>query len=176
MRTFAYVLVFGLIVAAIATISRWLPFSSIPLMSSLVGVHLGLSTKRKPVRAILAAVVVGYVSDLIQGNPAGLCALSSGLVALIFYSVQSRLLVRGWLFSSSLGFLGASIAGVVMALFRHGIGAGPPSSGYVLTIFWVALSSAVIAPMVFAICRQIDAKFVRTQRERQLALGGVLPL
>ena len=176
MRTISYAIVFGVLIAAIATIARWLPLSYAPLISALVALHIGLSTKRKPLRAIFSAVLVGYIADLVQGTPPGVCALSAGVVAIMFYSVQGRLLVRGWLFSVVLGFVGASISGVVMSLVRQSVAAGPPVGGYLGTVFWASLTSAVFAPFVFAVCRRIDAKFVRTERERQLVLGGVLPL
>ena len=37
-----------------------------------------------------------------------------------------------------------------------------------------ALLSAVLAPLVFKVCRLIDARFARTEREREAAREGYL--
>ena len=176
MRTLVYAIVFGAFVAILAALRPWFSFvPSAPLLAGLVAVHVGLSTKARPFAALCTATAVGYISDIVQGTPPGLCAFSAGVVALLFYLVQGRLLLRGWIFTIFLGLVGAAIAASIMALFRDWSGGGSPPAGYATMILQASVVSALFAPLVFGVCKRIDAKMVRTERERQLVLEGVLP-
>jgi hypothetical protein len=43
------------------------------------------------------------------------------------------------------------------------------------TLLLSALATGLAGPLVFRLCRRVDGRFARTQRERDAALEGLLP-
>ena len=128
---------------------------------------------------MLAAVVIGYLADLLDRH-AGRAARRStpGSSACVGHFVQGRLIVRGRLFTA--GFSAAvglvSGAGPVRRC-APGSAAGPARSARELVdrCSCRRWPTGLVGPLVFGLCRRVDGRFARTQRERDAALEGLIP-
>lgn len=153
---------------------RVLPFGrAAPDLLALFAVYLGLTARDRVAPAMLAAVIIGYLADLLMGTPRGLLALTAGLVCLAGHLVQGRLIVRGLPFTMVFGFFTAVLTGAVVLTITALSGMSIASFG---SEMWVLLGSAfltgLVGPVVFRMCRRVDARFARTRRERDAALEG----
>jgi rod shape-determining protein MreD len=177
MRTAAHVfLAYGLLLV-VSVLWPALPFGrAAPDLLALCAVYLGLTARDQVAPAVVGAMITGYLADLLMGTPRGLLALDAGLVCLAGHFIHSRLLVRGWMFIAVFSFFTAVLSGgsvlvisAVAGLELRGLAAQ----------FWVlaksAMFTAVIGPPVFRLLRRVDARFARTQRERDAALEGLIP-
>ena len=165
-----------LLLLLLGAVWRLFPLSVLaPDFVSLVAAYLGLTARNRLAPSMAGAITIGYLADLLYGTPVGLMALTAGLVCGVCHLIQGRLLVRGWIFTAVFSALTAFAAGLfVLAIratfsllplgFAQGIGA----------VFMAALATGLLGPLVFRGCRQVDARFARTPRERDAAAGGVL--
>jgi len=153
------------------------PFErAIPDLVALCAVYLGLAARERLAPSMLAAVVMGYLADLLMGAPRGLLAAGAAVMCLAGHLVQGRLIVRGTLFTMALSASVGLTSGLVLMALRAWAGrlAGPIGSELV-TLVLSALFTGAIGPLVFRLCRRVDARFARTQRERDAALEGLIP-
>ena len=178
MRTAAIVLVAYLLCVVVGALWRLLPWipDAIPDLGALTAAYLGLTARRQVSPAIGAAIVLGYLIDLISGAPPGLVALVLALTTLVARAVQQRILVRGAVisiaFSAFVALLAGVLALVVRALYRIPAAAFSIELGHLAE---VTLATAILGPAVWRIFRRIDAAFARTHRERDAALEGLAP-
>ena len=174
MRIAAHVGMVAAIVAVLGAVWPHVPLGrAFPDLVVLVAVYLGLTAHARLSPAIVGAIAVGYVADVLMGSPPGAQALVAGLACTAAHLVHRRLLVRGWLVASLLSFCSGLGAGVVTLAVRGYFNAVPAGlSGELGLVFGSALLTGVVGPAVFWLCRGIDARFARTQRERELVLEG----
>ena len=147
---------------------------AIPDVVALIAIYLGLAARERVAPSVLAAVVIGYLADLLLGGPLGLLSTGAGVMCLVGHFVQGRLIVRGLVFTAGFAVVVGLVSGLVLLALRgfHGlVGAGAGSQ--LVTILLSALTTGVAGPIVFRLCRQVDARFARTQRERDAALEGL---
>lgn len=147
-----------------------------PDLAALTAGYLGLTARRGIAGAVAAAVVAGYLADLLSGAPPGLLALVSGVTCVLAFLVQRRILVRGraltLAFAASLGL----VAEILVWLFLAFAGEPLPSLGHpILTFAMVAATTAVVGLGALRLYRRVDAAFARTHRERDHALEGLTP-
>jgi cell shape-determining protein MreD len=147
-----------------------------PDLAALTAGYLGLTARRGLAGAVAAAVVAGYLADLIAGAPPGLLALVAGVTCVLAFLIQRRILVRGraltLAFAASLGLVAEILVWTVLAL------AGAPQADLAepfLTLLMVAVTTGVVGLGALALYRRIDAAFARTHRERDHALEGLTP-
>lgn len=147
-----------------------------PDLAALTAGYLGLTARRGIAGAVAAAVIAGYLSDLLSGAPAGLFALVTGVVCVLAFLIQRRILVRGRAltlgFAASVGLVAEILVWLVLAL------AGAPTSRVdhpLLALVMVAFTTGVIGLGALALYRRVDAAFARTHRERDHALEGLTP-
>lgn len=180
MRTGTLVLVAYVLCVLLASVWRLMPASllrdAIPDIGALTAAYLGLTARRDLAPAICGSVVLGYLVDVISGQPAGLASLVLGLTCLVTRTVQQRLLVRGTMLAVAFSAFVAIVAGfvgiIVRALFSV------PHAAMWLELKHIALATiatAIIGPLVWRVFRRIDAAFARTHRERDAALEGLQP-
>jgi hypothetical protein len=178
MRTATLVLVAYLLCLVVSSVWRMLPIqlaqTVVPDLVALTAAYLGLTAKTSIAPAVAGAVVLGYLGDLISGAPPGLISLTAGVMALIAYGVQRRILVRG--FAMTLGFsifVGAT-ASIVLIFVRwmHELPLAG-GAGMLARIAGVALATGVFGPPVLRLYRRVDAAFARTHRDRDAALEGL---
>lgn len=147
-----------------------------PDIAAVTAGYLGLTARRGPAGAVGAAVVVGYLADLLSGAPRGLLALSAGLVCVSAIGVQRRILVRGWALTAGFAAASAGLAALASLIIRaalHGPVAGLRLEAWGLVR--LAVAAALFGPAAIRLYRRIDAAFARTHRERDHALEGLAP-
>lgn len=180
MRTATLVIVAYLACVIIAAIWRLMPLSVLrdatPEVGALTAAYLGLTARRGVAPAVGGSVVIGYLVDLISGQPAGLMALVLGLTCLVARAVQQRILVRGAAMTMGFSAFVALVAGV-LALIVRGTYHVPRAALAVdlQHLAVITVTTALVGPLVWRMFRRIDAAFARTQRERDAALEGLAP-
>ncbi len=104
-------------------------------------------------------------------------AVLCGATCILSRITTTRLLVRGWVFIASLCGVAALLAYVVTvsirAYFAGGLGGGSFAIQAVVAVGSSVLT-AVLAPGIFRLCRSVDARFARTEREREAVREGYL--
>ena len=153
------------------------PFQDIPPdLAALTAGYLGLTARRGLAGAVASAVIVGYLADLLSGAPPGLFALVNGLICVLAFLIQRRILVRGraltLAFAASLGLAAQILVWLLLAV------AGKPQPSFdhpVLALAMVGLTTGVIGLGALRLYRRVDAAFARTHRERDHALEGLAP-
>ena len=147
---------------------------AIPDVVALCAIYLGLAARERVAPAVFAAVVIGYLADLLLGGPRGLLSLGAGAMCVVGHFVQGRLIVRGLVFTAGFAAVVGLVSGLVLLALRgaHGL-VGEGLGSQLVTILLSALTTGLAGPIVFRLCRQVDARFARTQRERDAALEGL---
>jgi rod shape-determining protein MreD len=176
MRALAHILVAFFLMVFLGAIWRITPFEVlVPDVALIFALYLGISARSYLWDATIAALMIGYLHDVLAGAPRGLSSLVLGCVAILCRLASTRLLLRGNLFVGIFTFLGAIFSGLLVLGIRlyYQVGLGP-AGRELLACFGSALLSAVLAPVIFKICRLIDARFARTEREREAAREGYL--
>jgi rod shape-determining protein MreD len=148
---------------------------AVPDVVALFAVYLGLSARERIAPSMASAVLLGYLADLVIGTPRGLLAFSAGAICLAGHLVQGRLLVRGWLFTAIFSFFTSLLSGCLALAVRATLGDWLGFARESRAMLVVALLTALLGPIVFRLCRGIDAKLARTHRERDLVLEGIIP-
>jgi hypothetical protein len=176
MRNIAQVfLTYGLVLV-VAALWRLLPLGrAVPDIVALSAIYLGLTARARLWPSVLGAVVAGYLADLLLGGPRGLLATAAGILCIVGHLVQGRLIVRGRLFTLVFSLL-VGLASVALLLTLRGAsgmtigGLGDEAAGLLVSI----LLTGLCGPIFFSLARRVDARFARTQRERDAALEGFL--
>lgn len=184
MRVTAHVFLGYGLVLVLGSIWRLLPIDfAAPDVIALVAVYLGLTARPVNVGPMLlriapptlGAVILGYLGDLLAGSPRGLIAFTAGMVCVVGHLVHSALIVRGRMVTIIFSTVTGATAGLVMLIVRASSGLVPGSlGGEMKTLLASALLTGLAGPLVFRLCRSVDARFARSPRERNAALGGTL--
>jgi cell shape-determining protein MreD len=177
MRSAALVLIAYAVMVVLGVVWPVLPLGPLrevpPDIAALTAGYLGLTARRGLAGAVAAAVITGYLADLLAGTPPGLLALVAGLTCVLGHLVQRRILVRGW---AVVGF--AAGVGAVAALlsFLVRLAVGQPIGGLreLAIIVMIAATTSVFGPLLLRLYRRVDAAFARTHREREHALEGLV--
>jgi rod shape-determining protein MreD len=176
MRVATHVLLAYLLLVLFGAVFRVLPFEVVaPNVAVVFAVYLGMTAPSGLYAAVLGGLAIGYLADLLTGSPRGLGALVAGLLGMGCRLLASRLLLRGRLFVAVFAFL-ASLAASLLALgarayFGAGLGAWHREA---IVAIGSAFLTALVAPPIFRLCRLVDARFARTQREREAVREGYL--
>jgi rod shape-determining protein MreD len=177
MRVFLHIIVAYAVMLVGGTVWRLLPFDVVaPAVPAVFAMYLGVTLRdRRLTGAVLGAVVIGYLSDLVFGTPRGLMAVVAGTLCLFCRLVAARLLVRGSLVVAVFSFVVSLLASGLIVAIRLYLGAAPTSAGREI---WAAVGTAavtaVVAPLIVGLCRGVDAMFARTEREREALREGFL--
>ena len=175
MRVAAQVLLAYALVLLVGCLWRLMPFDrAAPDLVALSAVYLGLTARHRLAPSTLGAVVLGYLADLLLSTPRGMMALTAGLLCIFGHVIHRRLIVRGFGVTLAVTFATGLAAGLVMMLLR--LWAGLLPAGVELSmLLYNAVLTAAAGPLVFRLCRTIDARFARTYRERDATLEGLAP-
>ena len=176
MRALAYIaLAFALLVVA-GAVWRVTPFEVVaPDVALLVALYLGVSGRSTLFEATVAALAIGWVHDILAGAPRGLGPLVLGTVCILARVVTARLLVRGTIFISVFAFVAALGASALTLLVEVMFDAPvAPVGAQLVAVIGSAALTAALAPAGFRLCRAVDARFARTQREREALREGYL--
>jgi rod shape-determining protein MreD len=177
MRLVAQVFLAYFMVLVVAALWRFLPLDrAIPDLVALSAVYLGLAARERVAPSMLAAVVMGYLADLVLGTPVGMLSTSAGVMCLLGHLVQGRLIVRGRLVTAAFALVIGLVSGAVLIALRAWSGLLSASfASEVTTALLSAVMTALVGPLVFRLCRKMDARFARTRRERDAAAEGLIP-
>ncbi len=176
MRNAAQVGAAYVIILVLGAIWRLFPFQSMPDIVALVAAYLGLTARDRLAPAMFAAVILGYLADLLGGTPKGLMALTAAVVCVVGHVVHARILVRGLSATLTFAFFTGLAAGVFVMIVRAFYGFMPAGLwADVGVLLGSAILTGLVGPLVFRICRSLDARFARTFRERDVALDGLIP-
>ncbi len=148
---------------------------AVPDVVAVMAVYLGLTARERSSPSMAGALVLGYTADLVLGTPKGLLAFTACAVCLIGHLVQGRLLVRGVPFTALFTAAIAFVSGLIMLAVRARLGPALAMSTELWTLFRCSLITGAIGPVIFWLCRLIDARLARTRRERDLVLEGFVP-
>jgi hypothetical protein len=177
MRSAALVLIGYAVMLVLGVIWPALPLGAAraapPDIAALTAGYLGLTARRGVAGAVAGAVITGYLADLLGGTPAGLLALVAGLTCVLGHLVQRRILVRGWAvvgFAAGLALTASTLTFLVRLASGEPIGGGREAGMPLL----VAVTTAVLGPLLLRFYRRVDAAFARTHREREHALEGLV--
>jgi rod shape-determining protein MreD len=177
MRIVAQIAAAFLLVAIVSALWRVTPFEVVaPDLGVVFALYLGLTASRSPLwEATAGAVAIGYVGDVLCGAPRGLGALVLGATCVLCRLLSGRLLVRGNLFVAGFTFAAALLATLGTVLVRLAFDAplGLPANE-ALSALGSAAVTAILAPPTLRLCRSVDARFARTQREREALREGYL--
>jgi cell shape-determining protein MreD len=177
MRLVAQVFLAYFLVLVVTALWRLVPIArAIPDVVALSAVYLGLAARERLAPAMLSAVVMGYLADLLIGTPTGLLSGSAGFMCLLGHFVQGRLIVRGPMVTAAFALVVGLVSAAVLIALRAWLGVLSASfSSEVVTGLVSALLTGLAGPLVFRLCRQTDARFARTRRERDAAAEGLIP-
>ena len=177
MRTATLVLVGYVLCIVVSSAWRMMPDTFggtlVPDVIALTAAYLGLTARRYTAPAIGAAVILGYLGDLISGSPPGLIALVAGLVATIGDAVHRRILVRGLAMTFAFSVFVGAVASLLLIGIRglHGMALADATTE-ITRVAGVALATGALGPAVLRLYRHIDAAFARTHRDRDATLEG----
>jgi cell shape-determining protein MreD len=121
--------------------------------------------------------VLGYLIDIISGTPAGMSSIVLGMTSDVARRTQRRLFVRGTTMMLGFSAFVALIASLSQLFVRAWFDVSRLGSVSLelQQMALVAISTALIGPLVWRLYRRIDAAFARTSRERDAALEGLAP-
>jgi cell shape-determining protein MreD len=156
---------------------RATPFEVVaPDIALLFALYLGITSGRSTLwEATLAALMIGYVHDVLAGAPRGLGSIILGVMCILTRGTTARLLVRGTFFIAGFAFVGSLLASAALIVVRISFDA--PIGGFareLVTALGTAALTALAAPPVIRLLRSIDARLARTQREREALREGYL--
>lgn len=174
MRTVTHVLCAFLLTVLVGGLWRIMPFDVlVPDLALLVALYLGACVRGQAWEATLAAVVIGYLADVVGGAPRGLGALVLGATCLLARLATARLLVRGAIFTTVFSWVGALFASALTITLRAAYGGGDLDRDITVGL-GASFLTGLLAPAVFRVCRGIDARYARTAREREALREGYL--
>jgi len=177
MRVLAQTVAYFVVAVLVGALWRVTPFEVVaPDVALLFVLYFGVTAARATLpEATFAAIVIGYLHDVLAGAPRGAGAIVLGAVCILCRLSTARLLVRGRLFVAGFAFVGSLAAALVGAFIRVTFDA-PVGRFFpeLVTAVEAAAVTAIFAPPILRLCRWIDAKLARTQREREALREGYL--
>jgi rod shape-determining protein MreD len=153
---------FGLLVvqSALGTVLPIHPFAPNLLLPMVI--FLGVSPDVHVVRGVIISFLLGYLLDLLSGNPMSLATFVLVATFLVARGAGLRLFLRGPAFQVVLTFVATFVAGGVALTLRAVFEPPPPftvpATFRVLPeLLGLSVATAVFAPLVFAAVSRIDA-------------------
>jgi len=129
-----------------------------PDVVALVAIYLGMSGRARLFPSVGAAVVLGYMVDLLAGSPKGLLSFVAGVLCLTGYVIQRRLFVRGRVFLIVFSAGTGLLAGVLALVVRSGLGKQAAFAGGSSMLLWSAALTGLLGPLVFRLCRRAEGR------------------
>lgn len=149
-----------LLEGALSTVFATRPFT--PNLVAPIILFLAVAPDVSLVRGVVVSFVVGYLLDLLAGNPMGLQTFVHVATFLVARGAGLRLVLRGPAFQAGLSFITMVIIGgaatALRAIFEtHLPFAAHTPADSMARIFGVAVSTAVFAPLVFDLANRIES-------------------
>jgi rod shape-determining protein MreD len=176
MRVVVHIVVCALLTILVGALWRLTPFEVVaPDVALIFAVYLGVSGRSGIFEATAGVLAIGLIHDVVVGAPRGLGSLVLGTMCILARVVTGRLLVRGFGFVAVVAFVAAVAASVLTLLVEVAFDAPvAPFRAEWLAVGGSAILTALVAPAGFRIGRAVDARFARTEREREALREGTL--
>jgi rod shape-determining protein MreD len=139
-----------------------------PELMLLIVLYLGLGGRGTAPAHVGVALVIGYLADLFGGAPKGLHALTLAVAMVLGRAASSRLMVSApWhVFAIALGAtVGHSL--LLIALSTQLWGDEPLAA--LRLVPSTAITTAIAAPLAFALLRRLDRRLVPDPRALRMA-------
>lgn len=153
---------FGLLVleGALSTVFSLAPFS--PNLILPIVIFLGVAPDVHIVRGIVVSFLLGYLLDLLTGNPMSVETFVSVAMFLASRGAGLRLFLRGPAFQVGLTFLATLGAGGASSALRAVFESPPPFTVQApfetaTQLVGPALATALVAPFVFALVTRVES-------------------
>lgn len=176
MRHVALVLFAYALLVVLGPLWRITPFEVVtPNVAIIMATYFGITARNGIAGPTAAAVTTGYLADLLGGSPVGLYALVSGIACVGARVVTARLLVRGRAFIAGL-IASITLVGAMLTLglrAYHGAPVGNLVHELLVAIGCAIVTGALAVP-IFRLARAVDARFARTERDREAVREGFL--
>ncbi|HMU39150.1 MAG TPA: hypothetical protein PKE31_09060 [Pseudomonadota bacterium] len=181
MRPTEAVRLFGLAVFGSVLSTTLSGFARFPLpdLSVLVALHAGLRhrgglgnlapDKASPLGMFAFGAVLGYATDLIEGTPPGLRALSFGFLLLFLHRLSLQLLVSSKAMQSGVAVLALLLFRVLLFVF-WALFSGEPrlAWGSLFSLPLQLLLTAAVAPAVGSLLSRLDGVSSRKRHPKAL--------
>ncbi len=136
-----------------------------------IAIYFGVHHEVHVVRGALLTFILGYLLDVFSGNPLGLHTFLLVATYILSRLAGLRLFMRGKLFQGVLTFVvGLLLGGASLALRAIFEQPAPfpfdSTGGTVLRVLLSAVSTAALAPLVFAVLRRIEGDYGNEGRRR----------
>jgi rod shape-determining protein MreD len=128
----------------------------------LLVVVLYLSLHDDVMEGAALSAVAGYLADLTSATPAFLYTFLAVLTFVVLRTGGGGLKTEGGLQSAAVAF-GAAIVHSLIASLVFGFFTGAGVHVQTQALLWSAFGTALLAPLVFAILRRLDAGFLHVE-------------
>jgi rod shape-determining protein MreD len=135
-----------------------------PDVIAVAALYLGLTARDDLATSVGAALVLGYLADVLAGTPTGLLAFSSAAICFASHLAQQRLVVRGRL-AVVIACAGAAVAmTLLVAALTRAAGIGRVAAGVdIVGLLAVAALTATLGALVFWLHRRVDARLSKVR-------------
>ena len=154
----ALVVLVCMVLAVVESVAPFLLHLKVARPDLLLAVVLYLALHDDIVEGAALSAVAGYLSDLTSATPAFLYTFLAVLTFVLLRMGGSALKTEGGAQSAAVAF-GASLVHSLIATVVFGFFTGSGIHFGVGAMLWSALGTALLAPVVFAILRHLDANF-----------------
>lgn len=174
MRPLAHIaLGFAVLVAVGATWSTLFGQARVmPDVVAVIALYLGLTSRGQLAGAMVAAVGVGYLADILAGTPTGLYALVAAVVCFVAHVAQGRLVIGGRVAAVITSAAAALAAGLLVLALARAVAAQVPPALAAVPLLGSAAVTGLVGPFILALHRRLDRRLIRNQR-RRTGIGGI---
>jgi rod shape-determining protein MreD len=144
---------------AVSTVFSLGPFA--PNLILPMVIFLGVAPDVSIVRGVIVSFLLGYLLDLLTGNPMSLETFLCVATFLVARGAGLRLFLRGPAFQVGLTFLATLVAGGASLALRALFESQPPFAVHtatetLTTLVGPAVATALMAPFVFGLAQRVD--------------------
>jgi hypothetical protein len=132
-------------------------FSWLQLFFSIFGV-IWVALERSLEEGGILVLLIGYITELNSTAPSGLISLSLMITYLVIRFFSRYFLIRSWVFFSLISAFGYVLYRVSGSLFLWILKSKTPDTlTFLRTVFYGAVSNALLAIWVFPLLEKLDA-------------------
>ena len=155
---FIVLVVFAILLAQTSFAGVLAPYPFAPYLGLPFVFALGTGPGVRVLRGAATAFAIGYLYDLFTGNPLGIHTFVFVVGFLSAWLIGYLLSFRGLPFEMALTFTLTLLLGGLLEGIRAFVPGGMSWSGLALTmaLFGSAFTTALVAPLLFAIARRLD--------------------
>jgi rod shape-determining protein MreD len=139
-----------------------------PEVMLLIVLYLGLGGRGSASSFVTIALVMGYLADLFSGAPKGLHALTLAIAMLLSRAMSSRLLMTAAWHTIAIAFGATLVHSILVVALSAELYGDSPLAG-LRVIPQTALTTALLAPLLFSWLRRLDRRLMPDPRALRMA-------